>query len=123
VRRLPKLFGGSTWWTLSRPCLKYVVDYTKSHPDLLGRLRHSFCSEEIYFQTVIMNSPFAAQVDGNNLRYIDWRFRNGSLPAVVDETDYDCVAKPDVIFARKFQHPISATLIEELDKRYRKRCA
>ena len=114
-RDLPKLFGGEAWWTLSYPCLKYVVDYTEKHPYFLKRLDYSLSAEEIYYQTVIMNSAFKANVVNHNLRYIDWELRNGNKPANLDETDYEKIIRSDAIFARKIEYPVSKTLIDRIE--------
>jgi len=83
---------------------------------LLNRLKHSFCSEEIYFQTIIMNSPFSDKVINNNLRYIKWEYKNGSMPAILDEEDYEEVEKSNQLFARKIEYPVSMKLVTGLMK-------
>lgn len=108
--KVPKLYGGETWWSLSRDALVYVLEYTKNKPYFLKRLRHSFCSEEIYVQSVIMNSPYAATVVNDSLRYIDWSSRNGNFPANLDLTDLDPILTSNKLFARKFEFPGSQPL-------------
>ncbi|WP_242131687.1 beta-1,6-N-acetylglucosaminyltransferase [Aestuariivivens marinum] len=109
-KRLPKLFGGETWWTLNNSTLRYVLDYTHENPRFLKRLRHTFCSEEIYFQTIIMNSPYALTVINDSLRYIDWNTRNGNHPANLDESDLKKIIASNKLFARKFEFPVSQKL-------------
>ena len=116
-QNFPKLFGGSPWWTLSYPCLKYVVDYTKNNPCFLKRFKYTFGPTEIFFQTIIMNSHFKPNVINNDLRYIDWNNRNGSNPSNLDETDYDKIIKSDAIFARKFTYPVSERLVNKIEER------
>jgi hypothetical protein len=112
--RIPKLFGGSTWWSLNRGCLEYVINFTKTNKFLLRRFKHTFCSEEFYFQTVIMNSDFKESVHADNLRFIDWSNRNGNNPSVLDETDLDKILKSNAFFARRFDYPTSEKLIKKL---------
>lgn len=112
--KIPKLYMGSTWWSLSRECLNYVVEFTKNNKFILNRFKYTLCSEEFYFQTVIMNSIFSKKVVGNNLRYIDWVARNGSNPAILDDTDYEKLIKSKAFFARKFGYPHSINLINEI---------
>ena len=107
---LPKLYGGDTWWTLTRRTLQYVINYTSEHRFLLKRLKYSFCSEEIYFQTVIMNSEYSENVVNNCLRYIDWKKRNGNFPANLDIKDLEPIQSSNYIFARKFSFPVSEEL-------------
>lgn len=112
--KMPKLYGGSTWWSLSRNCLNYVVEHTKLNRFVLRRFNQTLCSEEFYFQTIIMNSIFSKKVIGNNLRYIDWHTRNGSEPAVLDDTDYERLIKSDAFFARKFGNTHSSSLMNRM---------
>ena len=110
TNKIPKLYGGSTYWSLTRETLKYVVDYTKENKHLINRLKHTFCAEEIYFQTVIMNSRFSKNIINDNMRYIDWEMRNGNAPANLDMTDLEILISSDKLFARKFEVPVSNEL-------------
>ncbi|MDR0799678.1 MAG: beta-1,6-N-acetylglucosaminyltransferase [Dysgonamonadaceae bacterium] len=98
----PKLYGGSTWWSLTRETLQYVMDYTQNTPSTLQRMNYTFCSEELYFQTVIQNSSRKLQVVDDNLRYIDWVSCRGGRPAFLDESDFQKIVESDALFARKF---------------------
>lgn len=112
--KMPKLYYGSTWWSLSRACVSYVIDFTKKNKFVLNRFKHTLCSEEFYFQTIIINSAFAEKVTNNNLRHIDWVARNGNNPAILDETDYDKLVQTDALFARKFEYPMSIGLLDKI---------
>ncbi|MBK0371244.1 beta-1,6-N-acetylglucosaminyltransferase [Flavobacterium agrisoli] len=112
--KMPKLYGGSTYWSLSRECVRYVLGFTMKNKFVLNRFKHALCSEEFYFQTVIMNSYFSGKVINNNLRHIDWVARNGNNPAVLDETDYDKLVQSDALFARKFDYPCSMGLLDKI---------
>ena len=112
--KMPKLYGGSTWWSLSRNCASYVIEHSRSHKAVLNRFRHTLCSEEFYFQTIILNSSFANKVNVNCQRYIDWVARNGNNPAILDETDYEKLTNTSAVFARKFEYPKSVLLLTKL---------
>ncbi|WP_170179813.1 beta-1,6-N-acetylglucosaminyltransferase [Flavivirga rizhaonensis] len=111
---IPKLYGGSTWWSLSRETLQYVVNYTNKNPYLINRLQYTFCPEEIYFQTIIMNSDYSKKVINDNLRYIDWEStrigKYSASPAVLSSSDFEKIKASKKIFARKFDNPISDNL-------------
>lgn len=115
-KKVPPLYGGETWWSLSRATLEYVINYTNDNPYFLKRLRYTFCSEEIYVHTIVMNSPFASKVINDNLRYIDWEKRNGNFPANLDLADLEVITASENLFARKFEFPVS----EELKKFFKK---
>ncbi|GAA3641117.1 beta-1,6-N-acetylglucosaminyltransferase [Flavivirga jejuensis] len=118
--RIGKLYGGFTWWSLTRDTLQYVIDYTKEKPYLIHRMKHTFCSEEMYFQTIIMNSDFSKNVVNDNLRYIDWDpdrvGKDSPSPALLDMTDYEKINTSNKLFARKFDTPISDKLKSLIQK-------
>ena len=87
---------------MSRNCVSYVVYFTKKNKFVLNRFKYTLCSEEFYFQTVIMNSEFANKVTNDNLRHIDWKSRNGNNPAILDESDFEKLKRTNAVFARKF---------------------
>ncbi len=96
-----KWYGGSTYWSLSRDTLQFVINFTKENPNFLKRFKYTVCAEEIYFQTIIMNSKYAKNVINDNLRFIDWESKRGSNPAFLDESDFKVILKSKAIFARK----------------------
>jgi hypothetical protein len=114
--RMPKLYGGSTYWSLSRECVSYVIDFTQRNKFVLNRFKYTLCAEEFYFQTIIMNSNFANNVANDNLRHIDWVARNGNNPAVLDETDFEKLKVTNAVFARKFDYPQSIGLLNKIKK-------
>lgn len=117
-RKLPENFqfyGGSTYWSLNRNCLEYVLQFLKENTGFLDFFRYSFCAEEIFFQSVLLNSPFKNHIINDNRRYICWVTRNGSMPAILDETDYDAIIASTALFARKIAYPESVRLVAQLD--------
>lgn len=94
------IYSGSTYWSLTRNALQYVIDFSQQQPQLINRLKHTFCAEELYFQTVLLNSPFKETILNKNLRYIDWSSdREG--PAILNESDVSDIIASSALFARK----------------------
>ena len=92
VRPLPPyaLYGGSCWWSLTREAVSYIC----AHYNWQGwydRLEDTFVPDELYVQTLLLNSGLRDTLVNDNLRYILWENRNGACPAVLDETDADAV--------------------------------
>lgn len=98
-----QLYGGSTYWTLSREALQFVIDFTHQNPAFLKRFNFTFCAEEIYFQTVLLNSVFATRIRNDNLRFVDWESGKGGYPAYLDETDYEALIRSNKLFGRKIK--------------------
>lgn len=98
---LRQWYGGSFFWSLSRDTLQYVVSFSKENQKFLDRFKYTFCSGEIFFQTIIINSRFRQNVVNDDLRYIDWDSGKGGYPAFLDDDDYESVIKSHNLFARK----------------------
>lgn len=114
---LPPLHGGGSWLSVPRDCATYIVNYNEEHPEFLKRLRFTLCPEELFFQTIIMNSEFAHTTVSDHLRYIDWAVRNGNSPANLDESDLVRITASEKIFARKFEYPVSEILIKQIKEK------
>jgi hypothetical protein len=117
-RHLPstiRFYGGSTYWSLNRACLEYVLDYIEHDPYFLDRFRHTFCSEEIFFQTILLNSPLHETLVNDNRRYICWHGRHGSVPAILEEEDFSSIMSSNALFARKMAYPVSQGLVDQID--------
>ncbi len=116
AKKMPVPYGGSAWWSLTRECLEYVVKYTAVNPIFYQRLKNSFSPDEMYFQTIVMNSRFANKAVDDNLRYIDW-IRNSSTgenPTILELQDLESIIASDHLIARKFVIPESFELLKAL---------
>lgn len=137
-------YGGSQWWSLTHGCVRYVLDHVAEHPELVRFYRFTECPDELFFQTIIMNSPFATKAanyelyrkwssetpapektddsrlpEGSfNLRYIDWTGPYGGergYPYILDERDLPRLHETECLFARKFDTDRSAGLLDRID--------
>ncbi len=96
------LWGGSTYWSLSRSVLQYIIDYTNNNGYFLNHFKHTFCPEELYFQTIILNSEHNNKsLVNNNKRYIDWNSGKGGYPAFLDISDLQNIILSNSFFCRK----------------------
>ena len=112
TRELPvyALYGGSSWWSLTSQTIKYIID-NYNWMGWYDRLKDTFAPDELYVQTLLMNSPRKDEICNNNLRYISWTMRNGNMPAILDEQDKIDLIRSNAIFARKVDSRISNRLI------------
>lgn len=118
LRDLPtfSIYGGSSWWSITHNALKYILE-NYNWNGWYDRLEDTFVPDEMYFQTLLLNSPFKENVVNDNLRYILWEEKNGHLPAILDETNIADILSSNAIFARKVQNTISRKLIDYFDKK------
>lgn len=113
-RRMPAglvAYGGSSWWALSRDCVVHILRQADTRPSVLRFFRTVLCPDEMFFQTLVMNSPFAARVLPQNFRYIQWPEHGARNPKVLDEADFDRIRQSDAHFCRKLDSQVSAALL------------
>jgi hypothetical protein len=118
-RKIPqdiKFYGGMTYWSLTGECLEYAMNYVAEHPEFMKAFAYSFCAEEIFFQTVLLNSKFKDDIVNDDRRFIVWEFRDGKNPATLDERDYENVRVSPAFFMRKIEYPESAGLVYRLEQ-------
>lgn len=110
ISLLGKLYGGSSWFTITGELAEYIVDFIDSNPNYINLYRNSGCADEIFFQTLIMNSPFRDNVENNNLRFIKWEEGNIN-PSILTISDKDNIDSSDKFIMRKVDTVISKELI------------
>lgn len=93
------LYGGSVYCSLSYDFVKWITESYISNK-LLNDLKNTLCSEEIYFQTLINNSPFRNTIINNNYRYIDW---SAKIPPKILELEDFPKFKDKYLFCRKIE--------------------
>lgn len=108
------IYKGCIWCSLPTAAARLLEN--KAALRYLKVVRTAFLPEEIYLQTYFLHSDFKSLVVNDDLRYTDWTFRNGSLPAFLDETDARKLAKSTALFARKMDSEISAKLLDIIDE-------
>jgi hypothetical protein len=105
-------YSGHTWWALTREACQYIIDFQKSNQRVVKYFEDTFAPEEMFFHTILGNSPFRSRAR-RNLVYEDWSAR-GSHPAMINEqhvaflaaqekvTLSDAYGSGELLFARKF---------------------
>lgn len=107
---LPKLYKGCNWFTISGELNGYILTYLKENKEFENAFKNSMCSDEVIFQTIVMNSKYKDKIyklntDYNDthmaLRYIDWE-SGPDYPKSLDKNDFSKMGERDFIFGRKF---------------------
>jgi hypothetical protein len=117
TRNLPgrmEAWGGSSWWALSRGCIVDLLARVERERGVIRFFRTVQCPDEIFFQTLIMNSPRRDRVLGRNFRHIQWPEQGAPNPKVLDEHDFDRIAAARAHFCRKLDSQASARLLSRL---------
>ncbi|MCL1850900.1 MAG: hypothetical protein FWF70_05810 [Bacteroidetes bacterium] len=116
-----KIFHGLTFCTLTHACLQYIIDRIESEPALSRYFKFTFAPDEMFFHTIIGNSPFAEKIIHNNLHCIV--FEEGkSNPKVWRMEDKEILLSSQDYFARKFDLSIDAAIIDLLKQHISLNC-
>lgn len=116
---------GSQWFSITNDLARYVID----HEQWLERVfRHTSTCDEIFLQTLVVNSPFRDKLyrptplknqkepDMANARFIDWS-RGESIrhPWTFRADDIDLLKSVPHLWARKFDENVDADIIRALN--------
>lgn len=112
-----ELYQGSTWWALTAGAVDQVTGFIAEHPRWLDFHRHTLCSDEIVFHSILKAAPHArrivqdveqcADVDKfiadpvHALHHIDWSDRTALSPRVLGIDDEPTLRASRALFARK----------------------
>lgn len=111
------IYSGQEWIDIPRKPLLYALDRYTNNESLQKVFKTSFCSDEMWIQTILCNSPYRSDIDKNIHRYIKWSKQHDSYPAILDERNYKEIINSDCIWGRKFASDFSNELIAELSKK------
>jgi len=108
-------FGGSMHWILSREAALYVRDYLLGHPEYVTRFRATLVSDEIFFQTILANSPLRGKLINNDQHYLCWPGEHAASPAVLTMRGLPAIQASGMLFARKFDSTKDPDLLDAMD--------
>jgi hypothetical protein len=128
---IPGFYHGSSWWALTRECIEYVLQFLSSHDGYRSFFKYTRFGEEIFFHSIVKQSPFASQIthdfetapnqeeyflsDEHGTHCINWHVQPDGHPKVLDMEDFDKLLHSQSLFARKFDEQKSAQLIARLE--------
>lgn len=114
------IWGGWNWFSLHDDVIRYLLAYINNHPEYLKRFKYTFCSDEMFFNTIL--HPLIEEYNiepQNSLRYIDWYPKRPytSLPLLLNEKDYKDIVASGSFFCRKVDENSSKILLKKLDEK------
>jgi hypothetical protein len=105
---------------MSRECAQYVHDFVQHNHSYLRFFKYVDVPDEIFFQTIVLNSPFNASVVNDDLRFLEWR--NPAVaggPAILQKQDFGKLMQSSKLFARKFDITHDAEILDMIDAQTR----
>jgi hypothetical protein len=112
------LYGGWFFCTLSAPAVRYARDFAAENPGVVAALRTVLAPEEVYLQTVLVNSG-KFRFDPDPKRFIDMSGSRNNHSRVLGTADLDAMLASGAHWARKFDPSRDETVLDLLDKRIR----
>jgi hypothetical protein len=106
-------YGGATWFAISSRCATYVLNYLLEHPEYCRFFARTLVPDELFLQTLILNSPFRDHVTNDALRFTDWE-TGAPSPRVLTCDDFDRLIASDSLYARKFDSTKSPDIISKI---------
>lgn len=117
-RSLPeglKPYGGSSYWCLARECVAYVYRFVRENPAYVRYFKTVDVPDEIFFQTILMNSPLAKSVVNDDLHYVVWQVPDSGSPEILRLEDFEQIARSPKLFARKFDATVDELVLDRID--------
>ena len=106
-------YGGSNWINLSKEAVEYMLHYIEEHPEFFRSFHYTRVGDEIWVQTLLLNSPLREKIISNSKRYIDWT-SGPEYPRILRISDFDKIMQSNAFFARKFDLKIDKKIYEEI---------
>ena len=102
---------------MARSVAEYVHEFTQLNPAYVRFFKHAFVPGELFFQTIVLNSPFRETIVNDNLRFIDWPEKPG--PTILRVERLSRLLESGKLFARKFDSTVDAAILDALDQEIR----
>ncbi len=121
TRRLPDGFAfqkGAQWFSITHALAAYLLE---KEDEIRGIFSDTYCPDEMFVQTEIINSPFRDTLPENAfcndyascLRYVDWK--RGNPYTFTDADLAELLSTPETaLFARKFDYRSNPAVVDAL---------
>lgn len=112
-----RLFWGSQWWALSRECIDYVHDFVARTPEYLRYFESIRIPDELFFQTLLVNSPLADRLINSTVKYMLWLKPYPQSPENLTCAHLERLGLSTHLFARKFDLAVDGEILDRIDER------
>jgi Core-2/I-Branching enzyme len=116
-RRIPgglAPYGGGRPWLLEHSAAVFVDDFVRTNPAIVRFFEHTLYPCELFFQTILMNSPLADSIVSDHRQYLRWE--GGASPRILTVDDLGEMLASDALFARKFDTANDVAVLDRLDE-------
>ncbi|MGH3321233.1 MAG: hypothetical protein ACRDN9_13870 [Streptosporangiaceae bacterium] len=107
-------YGGWFFCTLSADCVRYVRRFVRDNPEFVRFLRGTLGPEEIFFQTILVNSGRFRLVNDSQW-YIDLTESRNNHSKTLRTGDLGDIVASGANWARKFDQTVDSRVLDLLD--------
>ena len=113
---LPEIIpcGGSQWWSLTGDCVAWLYCQCRDGNRLYDFYKHTFCADEMIFQTMLYDSPYKSSLINTNLKKLEW-LDGGTKLHIWKYSDINVLKGTPKLFARKFDETVDSKVLEEVE--------
>lgn len=120
---------GANWASVTDDFVRYLLKYEN---EIKHMYQKSFCCDEIYKHTLLLNSPFRKRIfipDGvrdrqedrqGNLRYINWWAGSPKVWTMKDQDELKNAMNRGYLFSRKFDERVDGQIINWVCKQVKR---
>ena len=72
---------------------------------------YGLCADELFLQTIVMNSRFRNNLVNDSLRFIDWE---RGKPYTFSDEDFQLLISSNKLFARKFDYEKCPGIVDKI---------
>lgn len=110
-------YVGYLWWSFSREFVEYMVNFLEEQPRYTRFFDNVYISDEFFFQTLLLNSPFKDKAVNDDLRFADWDNPDFGVPAIFLTSDFERLQNTHHPFARKFDISRDSRILDLIDEK------
>ncbi len=106
--------GGSQWWCLTGEAVNYIDEFVRLQPKFVEYFRKVFIPDELFFHTILGNSPFQPETGSKSPHFMRWS--GGPNPETLSERDLPLLRASGKLFARKFDIEATPEILRRIDE-------
>ncbi len=109
-----KPYGGLGNRCLQKKHVQYLLKFIDDNPSVVSFFRRVWGPGEIFYQTILLNSPLKDSIINDSIMYVD--FSEGkSNPKMLTSADLEVIKNSGKLFARKFSSSVDDKVLDLID--------
>lgn len=110
-----EIYKSNAWFCFSYLHVKYMIDFlnTEKWKKYYHSFEYTHIADEIFFWTLLLNSPYKRQIKNDLLRFIKFEGKTSS-PVILTVDNFDELKGSEKLFARKFDMSVDEAILKKI---------